>query len=279
MATNIKTNADIISIAVGMICKSVVLAAGWSGKKRKHALEEIAAMSLEEMDKEILFLRERVSLLETQVSFLHKQFRKGMEKPRYSIKERLFVVFHMEQFQLPRRRVTDYFGVARSTLYRWLDRLDDPQPKAATPANKTSDDIASLVWEIAKVNVDWGRVKSEYKALIRKWLDTDPRYGAIGKHGSIAVTERVIKTLRYEWLAFIPLIKGFDHLNGICAAFVLWYNSYRPHMTLNGFTPDAFYRRDYPESIPSNAKAVPTNIERVIFKDTNIIGYRLKEAA
>ena len=34
------------------------------------------------------------------------------------------------------------------------------------------------------------------------------RLGAIGKHGSIAVTERINKTLKYEWLKRVPIIKG-----------------------------------------------------------------------
>ncbi len=39
------------------------------------------------------------------------------------------------------------------------------------------------------------------------------------KHGSIAVTERVIKTLKYEWLRCGPLIKGFDHLMSLYREF------------------------------------------------------------
>ena len=52
-----------------------------------------------------------------------------------------------------------------------------------------------------------------------------PRLGAIGKHGSIAVTERVNKTLKYEWLKRVALIKGIDHLTDLCKEFELWYNS------------------------------------------------------
>ena len=50
-------------------------------------------------------------------------------------------------------------------------------------------------------------------------------------------------------------------------------------MTLNGFTPNDFYRRDYPEPVPPNAKIIPLNIERRVFKETRITGYRLKDAA
>ncbi len=38
-----------------------------------------------------------------------------------------------------------------------------------------------------------------FAELLDSW-NRKPRFGAIGKHGSISVTERVIKTLKYEWL-------------------------------------------------------------------------------
>jgi Integrase core domain len=66
--------------------------------------------------------------------------------------------------------------------------------------------------------------------LVRQW-NIKPRFGAVGKHGSIAVTERVIKTLKYEWLRNVPIIKSFDHLTALCTEFESWYNAWRPHMT------------------------------------------------
>jgi len=51
--------------------------------------------------------------------------------------------------------------------------------------------------------------------LLDSW-NIKPRLGAIGKHGSIAVTERVIKTLKYEWLKRVSFIRGFrDFLHRI----------------------------------------------------------------
>lgn len=38
-----------------------------------------------------------------------------------------------------------------------------------------------------------------FAELLRQW-NIKPRLGVVGKNGSIAVTERVIKTLKYEWL-------------------------------------------------------------------------------
>jgi transposase InsO family protein len=309
----------------------------------------------------------------------------------------------METFQIPRRRVTEYFGVARSTLYRWLHQIDDDKKPPITPANKTPLEIATLVWEITKANVDWGRVRiANQLALLNifiaastvrnilnrpkprkpvvdvsipdnteeenpprsipawypnhvwsvdtttvlswglwpihilvaidhysrkvvavtplegpnsgwtidaleqafekfgapKHMITDhdpvftgsafaellenrnvkPRFGAVGKHGSIAVTERVIKTLKFEWLKRVPFIRSFGHLTRLCAEFGQWYNEWRPHMTLDGARPDGVYNGTGLQHPSRDAKKVPENIERRVFRAARLTGYRLKEA-
>ncbi|NOY74191.1 MAG: transposase family protein [Kiritimatiellaeota bacterium] len=67
--------------------------------------------------------------------------------------------------------------------------------------------------------------------------DIKPRFGAIGKHGSIAITERFIKTLKYECAKLISVPLNFDDMRYELALFFTWYNEYRPHEYLNGRTP------------------------------------------
>ena len=106
-----------------------------------------------------------------------------------------------------------------------------------------------------------------------------PRFGAVGKHGSISVTERVNKTLKYEWLNRVALIKGIDHLTELCDQFQTWYNCWRPHMTLDGLRPNEVYYGNKPNKPDHNAKTVPDNIEQFLFRETKTTGYRLKQAA
>jgi transposase InsO family protein len=353
--------------------------------------------------KEILFLKDRIYQLEMQVSILQKHLRKKGTKPRYEVRERLLILWHIEAFQIPRRKVSRYFGIACSTLYRWLRKIEDQTP-TSTASNKTPTEIASLVWEMTKANLSSGRIRvaNQLKLLgiflaastvrnilhrpkprnaptsattaektaekpearsIPAWypnhvwsIDTTkvqcwglwpihvlvavdhfsrkvvcvaplegpnagwiiealeqamqkhgapkhmisdqasvftgdafaelldqwnikPRFGAVGKSGSIAVTERVIKTLKYEWLKHVPLIKGFDHLTLLCTEFESWYNSWRPHMTLEGLRPDDFYYDHKPEMPDRKAKTVPNNIEHHVFTETRVTAYRLKTAA
>jgi putative transposase len=373
------------------------------GAARHNSVVRLATRDIDAKAKEILFLKDRVYQLEMQVSIPQKHLHKKGQNPRYTVRERLLILWHIEAFQIPRRKVSRYFGIARSTLYRWLHHIEKEE-SSAPAANKTPTEIATLVWEITKANLSWGRIripnqlellgiflsastvrnilqrpkppnaptpaatpeKTEEKpearsipawypnhvwsvdtAKVRCWglwplhvlvaidhfsrkvvcvaplegpnagwiidaleqalrkhgglkhLISDqapvfvgdafaellkqwnikPRFGAVGKYGSIAVTERVIRTLKYEWLRCAPLIKGFDHLTCLCTEFEHWYNTWRPHMTLGGLRSDDFYYDGEPEMLKRNAKTVPENIERHVFAETRLTAYRLEAAA
>ncbi len=392
-------STETATTATRLLIKAAILAAMWAGAARKRGL---ASMSADEKDKEILFLRDRVEQLELEASILRKHIGKHARSPRYTVSERLHVVWYMEYFQVPRRKVTQILGIARSTLYRWLHQIDHAFPAPSLAPNRTPADIAALVWEIARSNMAWGRVRianqlgllgvflgastvrnilrrpkpplapaksadepykeetgrsivasypnhvwSVDRTLVSLWglwptyvfvaidhfsrkvvaalplegpnagwvcdalerafrafgpprhLISDHegvfigvafselldkwhvklRLGAVGKHGSIAVTERVIWTLKYEWLFRPPLIKGFDHLASLCADFAVWYNGWRPHMRLDGARPDDVYGRDLPEPVARDAKVLPVTIERRYFSETRVTGYRLPKAA
>jgi len=396
-------NPDITNFAVSLIIKAVVIAARFSGIVRKRSLKRLAALEVDAKDKEIMFLRDMVEQLQMQVSILQKGIKKKQKNTRYTLREKLFILWQMETYQIPRRRITEYFGIARSTLYRWLHKIEDRQ-QTRIPANKTPMEIAVLIWQITKSNINWGRIRianqlallnifisastvrnilqrskprntptsfeipreaqektesrsipawypnhvwsvdttmvlcwglwpihilvvidhfsrkvmsvtplegpnagwinnalesaiekhgapkhiisdqasvfvgDAFAELLRQW-NIKPRFGAVGKHGSIAVTERVIKTLKYEWLKHVPLIKRFDHLTLLCTQFESWYNAWRPHMALEGLRPDDLYYDRKPEKPSRDAKAVPGNIERHVFRETRLTAYRLRNAA
>ncbi len=135
---------EIIVYAVSMILKAALLAATWAGKVRKRGLESIAIMPIDEKDKEIIFLRDRIYELETRIKIFQKQAYSSSSKTRYTLKERLLILWHMEYFQIPRRQVTKTFGIARSTLYHWLKRIDDTPNSVQHPWNKTSESLADL---------------------------------------------------------------------------------------------------------------------------------------
>ena len=67
------------------------------------------------------------------------------------------------------------------------------------------------------------------------------RYGAIGKHGSIALTERVIRTFKEGCSRRILVPVSRKKMEEETRLFFEWYNEYRPHTSLNGRTPNEVF--------------------------------------
>ncbi len=146
-----------------------------------------------------------------------------------------------------------------------IEALEQAIQKHGAPKHIISDRASVFIGDV-------------FAELLRQWT-VKPRLGAVGKKGSIAVTERVIKTLKYEWLRCVPIIKGFDHLTSLRTEFESWYDGWRPHMTLQGLRPDDLYYYNKPKKPQRDAKVVPDNIERHVLAGTRLTGYRLKNAA
>ncbi|MBN2024351.1 MAG: transposase [Pirellulales bacterium] len=85
-----------------------------------------------------------------------------------------------------------------------------------------------------------------FRAWCRRKGIQPPRYGAVGRHGSIAVVERFILTLKtlLGCLLLVPYRRErFQHE---LSAIVAWYNEHRPHERLGGRTPDEVYFGRFP---------------------------------
>jgi hypothetical protein len=96
---------------------------------------------------------------------------------------------------------------------------------------------------------------------------------------NIAVTERVIETLKYEWLKKVAIIRGYKHLVTLCDDFSEWYNNWRPHEFLGSATPAFAYQNKAVPLVLKNAKDVPADLEIKRFKETKKTGYRIKKAS
>ncbi len=79
----------------------------------------------------------------------------------------------------------------------------------------------------------------------RRWVERNgiepPRYGAVGQHGSIAVVERLIRTLKDECTRRITVPVRHREFRNELLFYLAWYNEYRPHTTLDGWTPNEVY--------------------------------------
>ena len=73
-----------------------------------------------------------------------------------------------------------------------------------------------------------------------------PRYGAIGKSGSIAVVERLILTTKCLLANLLLVPYRREAFCRDVAAVVEWYNDSRPHTWLGGKTPSEVYFGRFP---------------------------------
>ena len=110
------TNIEIVNAAVSLIIKAALLASRFSGRARKRSLKRLSKMNVDEKDKEIIFLSDKVDQQQMQITILQKGLQKKHKNKRYTLREKLFILSYMETFQVPRRRVTEYLGIAKSTL-------------------------------------------------------------------------------------------------------------------------------------------------------------------
>jgi transposase InsO family protein len=90
-----------------------------------------------------------------------------------------------------------------------------------------------------------GQFQDEYRGWCRR-RGVKPRFGAIGRHGSIAIIERFGRTLKDEGLRRILVPLGRTAMQAEVEAFIGWYNAFRPHESLRGATPNEVYRRVRP---------------------------------
>jgi transposase InsO family protein len=81
----------------------------------------------------------------------------------------------------------------------------------------------------------------QFREEFREWCekhDVRPRFGAIGKSGSIAIVERFFLALKTEMLhrlAAVPF--RLSAMQREITAYTFWYNQHRPHSSLGGRTP------------------------------------------
>ncbi len=80
-----------------------------------------------------------------------------------------------------------------------------------------------------------------FQQWVRRKGIKPPRYGAVGKHGSIAVVERTIRTLETEGMRRITMSKRRKDFRCELIFFVGWFNEHRPPTWLDGRTPNEVY--------------------------------------
>jgi transposase InsO family protein len=64
-----------------------------------------------------------------------------------------------------------------------------------------------------------------------------PRFGAVGKQGSIATVERFIRSMKNEYTRRIRIPLQIEAMRREVSLYATWYNEHRPNQALGGRTP------------------------------------------
>jgi transposase InsO family protein len=107
----------------------------------------------------------------------------------------------------------------------------------------TTEDITHLIDSAGTLPA---HVVTDQGAQFRQnWVDScnargvKHRYGALGKHGSIALVERFIRSMKVELLRPALLVPfPIGEMQAKLDVYAQWYNEHRPHQGLRGLTPD-----------------------------------------
>ncbi len=78
----------------------------------------------------------------------------------------------------------------------------------------------------------------------KKWCHRraiHPRFGAVGRYGSVAVIERYMRSMKNEYTRHILIPLQLGAMRCELSSYVVWYNMHRPSQTLNGRTPWEVY--------------------------------------
>jgi transposase InsO family protein len=237
---------DILRAAVRLMVRSVVLSAQSAGQHRLLFLEQAAAQKEERGPREIVacYPNHVWSVDRTRV------YRWGLFPT--------WVLVAIDHFS---RTVTAVCPLEGPNAGWVIEALESAFDRHGAPKHIITDQEGVFISDV-------------FGELLRQW-NVKQRFGAVSKHGSIAVTERTILTLKQEWLRRVPVIRGLDHLTGVLTDFEVYYNRYRGHMTLGGAVPEAIHRGERWQKPALSAKRVPGSIECRFFPDTRTTAYRL----
>ena len=236
---------EAVGTSICLVMKAVLVSARWAGRSRRLGLERAAEAAGDgaEAQAENVLLRDAIELLAERLACAERRLKAAHLRKPYS------------------RAVMAVVPLEGPNAGWLVGAMEEAFLRHGAPRHLISDQEKVFL-------------SDTFRDLLIRW-DVKPRCGAVGQHGSIAVTERVIRTLKYEWLKRVPLIKGLDHLQALLADFACYYNSWRPHTTLNGAVPEVIHAGQQWSVPPKTAKALPAHIERRFFPETRIKAFRL----
>jgi transposase len=149
--------------SICLIFRAVLLSARWARHHKRQCLEQAVAVPGDEgkLQAENLELRDTNELQAEQIAILQRRLKAARIRRPYSFADRLRILWCVEYLSITRRQIPRRLGVARSTVWRWLRRIQDGVglcgQECRASVGRTSEALVRLVWEMHHANPQWGR--------------------------------------------------------------------------------------------------------------------------
>ena len=245
---------------------AAVYTRGWAADSTNTRVRLKA--ELDRANQELLLLREESRIKDTRLARIDPH-----RRPHYPPTERMAILALKATRGWSLEQTARVLHVTAATIASWMKRVDEQGPDALVqlrePVNKFPDFVRFAVFAHEPTSIQVraflgrairaaGRAPKHlisdkgsqfwcdaFKAWCRR-RNIKPRFGAVGRHGSIAVVERLILTMKQilRQLPLIPLRR--ESFRREMAAITEWYNQHRPHVTLGGRTPNEVYGASFP---------------------------------
>ena len=113
--------------SICLVMKAVLLSGRWAGRARRLGLEQAVRGAGDDAEvlAENVTIRDTVEFLTERPACAERRLKAAHIRTQYSLAERLHILWCIEYFGIPRRQIPKHFGVARSTVWWWLRRLQD----------------------------------------------------------------------------------------------------------------------------------------------------------
>ena len=113
---------DAFQTAVALIVKSMVISARWAAGSRLLCLRQAASRPGREaqLQARIQALEDKLQQRDATIALLRKRLGQVKSRRPYTLAQRLRILWLIEYFRIPKRRVKDQLSVSRASIHRWL---------------------------------------------------------------------------------------------------------------------------------------------------------------
>ena len=213
------------------------------GKKKLQVLyQQTYGESISTWKIERVIRKHRLYPDKVRAAKIAQKRRRGRKHPKKRIthlvkEDKLWFLLPLDTKVIYDERVKRYFFVAVDHASKLGYARMYPQ-KSSTAAADFLYRLYYLVHQpIANLLMDNGSEFAHHFKKTADQLGMDPYFSRVKTPKDNAEAERFIQTLLYEWLYDSNLSTDCDELNQRLTEWLIEYNFYRPHQTLNYLTP------------------------------------------